>query len=104
MNARQKAKRYKRAYEALLAKSKPLIELKKEEYEVDTLNFVTSLSEEYIVEGDKDCIKRVVADTFADMLVKSANKYISYSLERSPYTQKHILKWQIKVLKRLPKV
>lgn len=103
MNARQKAKKYKRMYEALSAKSKPPIELKKEEYEIDTLNFMTSLSKQFVMHSNRECTKGMVIDAFTNMLTKNFDKYIDYYVEYLPYEGKYILHAQFRVLKKLPK-
>lgn len=100
MNARQKAKKYKRMYEALTAKWKPPIELKEEEYEIDTLKFMTSLSKEYVMHGNSECAKGMVIDAFTNMLTKYFDKYIDYYVEYSPYEGKYILHAQFRVLRR----
>ena len=99
MNARQKAKKYKRAYEALTAKWKPPIELKKEEYKIDTLNVSMILPKESALLGD-DYIRKIVIDSFAEELAKCTEKYIDGYTEYLPYDGRSRLHYQMKVLRR----
>jgi len=98
MNARQKAKRYKRMYEALSAKSKPPIEFKEVEYKIDTLKFTTAFSEEYASQADYSYLREVAINSFAEKLVKCGDKYIEYRLEHLPYLKKYLIHLQMRVL------
>lgn len=103
MNARQKAKKYKRMYEALTAKWKPPIELNEEEYKIDTLNFselLESFPEQSASMADEDYVRGFVADNFAIELVKHFNEYVDYYIEKLPYEHFYRLHFQIKVLRR----
>jgi hypothetical protein len=102
MNARQKAKRYKRMYEALSAKSKPPIEFKEEEYKIDTLKFTTAFSEEFVSQADYNYLREVVINSFAEKLVKCGDKYIEYRLEHLPYLKEYLIHLQMKVLIKPP--
>lgn len=65
MNARQKAKKYKRMYETLLAKSKPPIEFKTEECKIDTLKFTMAFPEEFVSQADYNYLRESVINDFA---------------------------------------
>ena len=101
MNARQKAKKYKRMYLALTAKWKPPIELKKEEYKIDTLNVSMILPKESALLGD-DYIRKIVVDSFAEELAKCPEKYIDGYTEYLPYDGRPRLHYQMKVARRVP--
>lgn len=104
MNARQKAKKYKRMYEALSARSKQPILLNEEEYKIDTLEFTTTLSKQFVALGNRECTKGMVIDAFTNMLTKHFDKYIDYHVEYSPYDGNYILHSQFKVARKLPKL
>ena len=100
MNARQKAKKYKRAYEALL-KEKPHIVF----HEVpcpplDTLNFSELVPKEAIEQCGKDYIREIIINSFAKELAKNPEKYVTYYAEYMPYMGQYRLNCQIKILRR----
>lgn len=103
MNARQKAKRYKRMYETLLAKSKPPIEFKTEEYKIDTLKFTTAFSEEFVSQADYNYLREVAINNFAEKLVECGDNYIEYHLEHLPYLKEYLIHLQMRVLIKPPK-
>lgn len=103
MNARQKAKKYKRMYEALSARSKPPILLNEKEYKIDTLNFselLESFPEQSASMVDEDYVREFVADNFTIELVKHFDEYVDYYIEKLPYEHFYRLHYQIKVLRR----
>ena len=103
MNARQKAKKYKHMYEVLTAKWKSPIELKKEEHEIDTLNFselLESFPEQSALIVNEDYVREFAADNFARELVKHFDEYVDYYIEKLPCEHFYRLRCQIKVLRR----
>lgn len=103
MNARQKAKKYKRMYEALSAKWKPPIEFKVEEYKVDTLKFTMAFPEEFVSQADYNYLREVAINDFAEKLVKCGDNYIEYRLEHLPYLKEYLIHLQMRVLIKPPK-
>lgn len=99
MNARQKAKKYKHMYEVLTAKWKPPIELKTEEYKIDTLNVDMILPELSALIGD-DYIRSFIIDSLIKELAKCPEKYIDGYTEYLPYDGRPHLHYQIKVVRR----
>ena len=100
MNARQKAKKYKRMYEALTAKWKPPIEFKVENYKIDTLNFYMTLDERLAVDVDKDYIKDVTINDLTQYLAKHFDEYVNWYIEHLPYTLKCRICYRIKILRK----
>lgn len=100
MNARQKAKKYKMAYEALL-KEKPHIVFHEIPCPpIDTLNFSQLIPKEYIEQCGKDYIREIIFNSFAKELIKSPEKYVTYYAEYMPYMGQYRLNYQIKVVRR----
>lgn len=104
MNARQKAKKYKRMYEALSARSKPPILLNEKEYKIDTLNGETMLTDRFIAEGNAELLKQIILEVLTQNLAEHFNEYINYDIEHLSYKPGHCLRYWIKVARRLPKL
>lgn len=99
MNARQKAKKYKMAYELLL-KEKPHIVFHEVPCPpIDTLSVDMILPELSAWIGD-DYIKSFIIDSFADELKKCPEKYIDGYTEYLPYDGRPRLHYRIKVVRR----
>ena len=99
MNARQKAKKYKMAYEALL-KEKPHIVFHEVPCPpIDTLSVDMILPELSVQIGD-DYIRSFIIDSFAEELKKCPEKYIYGYTEYLPYDGRPHLRYQIKVVRR----
>ena len=100
MNARQKAKKYKRAYEALL-KEKPHIVFHEVPCPpIDTLHFGEFISRDFIEQDNKDYIRHIVINSFAEELAKCPGKYIESHIEYIPYEEKYRLLCSIRVVRR----
>lgn len=99
MNARQKAKKYKRMYEALL-NEKPHIIFHEITPTIDTLKFSMRLHKQEALLGD-DYIKTIIINSFTEELAKCPEKYIEGYTEYLPYDPDAChLHYQIKVLRR----
>lgn len=106
MNARQKAKKYKRMYEALSTRSKPPIVFNEEQYTIDTLRVSMILPKHAAILGN-DYIMRIAFQSLVEELTKYPGKYIDGYTEYLPYDASHRLlrlHCQIKVLRKLPKL
>lgn len=98
MNARQKAKKYKRMYEALLKKP---IEFKVEHHKIDTVRFERFYPyfESSILE-DEDYLRNVIANDIADCLMDDKDKYIEFHIEFCPHINRYRLCMEIKVVNK----
>jgi len=103
MNARQKAKKYKRAYELLLREKPHIVFHEVPCPPMDTLNFSQLIPKEFVEQCGKDYIREVVVNSFAKELAKCPEKYIDYYAEYIPYMEQYRLNYQMKVLRRQPK-
>lgn len=98
MNARQKAKKYKRAYEALL-NEKPHIIFHEITSQIDTLKFGMRLHKQEALLGD-GYIKAIVINGLVKELAKCPEKYIDGYIEYLPYDPDYThLHYQIKILR-----
>ena len=79
MNARQKAKKYKRMYEALLAQS---VEFKVEQHKIDTLRFERFYPEEL---ATLDYCRETIFRDIAQCLASNLDKYLNYYTEFCPH-------------------
>lgn len=98
MNARQKAKKYKRMYEALL--NQP-VRFKVEQHKIDTLRFERFYSEALIMQGDSGYLREVIVKDIAQGLASSLDKYIDYNMEFCPHINKYRFYGELKVVDRL---
>ena len=96
MNARQKAKKYKRMYEALL--NQP-VKFKVEEHKIDTLKFERFYPAELIMHEDNSYLREVIVKDIAQCLASSLDEYIDYYMEFCPCINKHRFYGEIKVVK-----
>ncbi len=102
MNARQKAKMYKRMYESLL-EAKPHIIFHEKPCTIDTLNVSMILPKQFALLGD-DYIRKIVIDGLVKELAKCPEKYIDGYTEYLPYDASPRLHYQIKILRKPPKL
>ena len=86
MNARQKAKKYKRMYEELLNKH---IEVKMEQHKIDTLRFDRFYPEPLIANANSSYLREVIVKDIAQDLVSKLDKYIDYRTEFCPDINKY---------------
>ena len=98
MNARQKAKKYKRMYEALL--NQP-VRFNVEEHKIDTLRFERFYPAELVVNENSNYLREVIVNDIAQCLASSLDKYIVYYMEFCPHINKHRIFGEIKVVDRL---
>lgn len=98
MNARQKAKYYKRKYELLL---KSPVQFNVEHHKIDTLRFERFYPEALIVHGNSDYLREIVAKDIAQGLASSLDKYVDYRTEFCPHINKYRVLGEIKVVDRL---
>lgn len=100
MNARQKAKKYKRMYEALL--NQP-VEFKVEQYKIDTLRFEKFYPEELVKENSnalREIVINDIAQGLAQGLIDRFDNYIDYFTEYCPYVMKYHFCGDIKVVNK----
>lgn len=98
MNARQKAKKYKRMYEALL---KSPIRFKVEQHKIDTLRFERYYPEALVTQENSSYMREVMVKNIAESLASSLDKYIDYNTEFCPHINKYCFYGEIKVVDRL---
>ena len=104
MNVRQKAKKYKRLYEALLQKSSVKVKLEIHQHNIDTLRFERYYPRELIL-GNwsnssylRDVMIKSIADGFANTLAENFDKYINYYTEFCPNFDKYHFVGEMKVV------
>ncbi len=94
MNARQKAKFYKRKYEELLKSPvKPKVEV--EQHKIDTLRYERFISEDLMLYGGFDSY---VFDGIEDSLREELIKHCDWHLEHIPEMYKYKFTAEIKVI------
>ena len=98
MNARQKAKKYKRMYEALL---KSPIRFEVEQHKIDTLRFERFYPEALITQENSSYLREVIVKDIAQGLASNLDKYIDYNTEFCPRINKYRFYGEIKVVDRL---
>ena len=86
MNARQKAKRYKRMYEELV--NKP-VKITVEQHKIDRLKFKRSYPTVIITPDKVDYLKHCIVKDIAYSLAESLDKYIDYHTEFCPHTNEY---------------
>jgi len=92
MNARQKAKKYKRMYEGLLNSSM--------QYKIDTLRVEQFYPEAFITQVDGRFLREVIVRDLARDLVCDLKKYVDYHTEFIPSINKYRLYGEIKVIRK----
>ncbi len=95
MNARQKAKRYKRLYEKLM--NRP-VEFKVEQYKIDRLKYIRYYPTALFMQEDNEYFRHCVVKDIAYSLAESLDKYIDYQIEFCPHTNEYRFVGEIKVV------
>lgn len=98
MNARQKAKKYKRMYEALL--NQP-VKFNVEQHKIDTLRFERFYSESLVANANSNYFREVIVKDIAQSLVSSLDKYLDYFTEFCPHTNQYRFCGEVKIVNRL---
>lgn len=98
MNARQKAKKYKRMYEALLRQP---VQFKVEQHKIDTLRFIRFYPKELCTPEKSSYLREVIVRDIAQSLADSLDKYIEYDIEFCPHRNMYRVYGEIKVVDRL---
>jgi hypothetical protein len=97
MNARQKAKRYKRMYEELV--NKP-VKITVEQHKIDRLRFKRVYPRYLVIDENSSYFKEVILKDIAFDLVKSLDKYIDYHTEFYLDTNEYCFVGEIKVVEK----
>lgn len=97
MNARQKAKRYKRLYEELV--NRP-VEFKVEQHKIDRLRFARRYPKYLVIDENNNYFKEVVLKDIAYSLAESLDKYMDYHTEFCPHTNEYCFVGEIKVVEK----
>lgn len=97
MNARQKAKKYKRMYEALL--NQP-VKFNVEQHKIDTLKFERLYPEALIIPENNSYLREVIVKDLAQDLVSNLDKYVNYHTEFCPITNMYRFYGEIDVVDR----
>lgn len=95
MNARQKAKKYKRMYETLLRQP---IQFKVEQHKIDRLKFERYYPKGFITLEDKDYLREVMVRDVTQSLAESLAQYIDYDVEFCPHRNMYRIVGEIKVV------
>lgn len=95
MNARQKAKRYKRMYEELV--NKP-VEITVKQCKIDRLRFKRHYPKELFMQENNEYFQHCVVKDIAYSLAESLDKYIEYHTEFRPDTNDYCFVGEIKVV------
>ena len=82
MNARQKAKYYKRKYDELLKQPIPFTV---EQHKIDTIQFERFYPEALIVHENSDLLREIVVRDVAHALADKLDKYIEYRTIYEPH-------------------
>lgn len=98
MNARQKAKKYKRMYEELL--NSP-VKFEMKQYKIDTLKFERFYPEGLIREVNSSYLREVIVKDVAQGLASNLGKYVNCKTEFCPHINKYRIYGEIKVVDRL---
>lgn len=96
MNARQKAKKYKRLYEEL--SKQPLPVIFKEPYHIDTLRFEKCYPDE-LLRNSPNATSYIQKD-IVQGLAEGLNKYIVYRMDYDPTTNTDRVCGELKVVDR----
>ena len=96
MNARQKAKKYKRMYEALL---KSPVKFKVEQHKIDTLRFERFYPEPLIAQKNSSYLQEIMAKDIAKGIIESGlGEYIDYHIEFCPHINMYRFCGEIKIV------
>lgn len=101
MNARQKAKKYKRMYEAILNQH---IKPKIEQHKIDTLRFEKFYPKEFIAKENSNALQEIVLNDItqglAQGLIDRFDNYIDYFTEYCSYINEYCFCGEIKVVNK----
>lgn len=97
MNARQKAKKYKRMYEELL---KQPVNFKVEQHKIDTLRFKRYYPAGLVAEEGGSYFRHCLVKDVAYGLAENLDKYINYYTEFCPHKNEYCFVGEIKVVSR----
>lgn len=100
MNARQKAKKYKRMYEKLLRQP---VSFKVEQHKIDTVRFERFYPEALIDQGNTSYLRKVLDKDIALAIASGIGdgKYVDLRTEFCPHINKYRVYGEIKVVNRL---
>ena len=98
MNARQKAKKYKRMYEKLL--NSP-VQFKVEQHKIDTLRVERSYPGHVIMQDNSNDLQELIVSDIAHDLASNLVKYVNYRIEHLPEQNRYRFIGEIKVVDRL---
>lgn len=96
MNARQKAKHYKRMYEEFL--HKPL-KLNVINHKVDTLRFSRLYPQSIITSSDEDITTKILTRDLVNALVYQMDKYVTIKTEFLPNMHQYKFSAEVKVVR-----
>lgn len=99
MNARQKAKKYKRINEALLNQSVKF-KVVYIPYKIDILRFERFFHPRDPILQNNDYLQEVIADDIAQGMANNLYKYVDYNTEFCPHINMYRLYGEIKVLEK----
>lgn len=94
MNARQKAKRFKRLYEEML--KQPIPKFTVTNYKIDTLRF-ERLYPDVIIQGNESRIIDTITKDLAHELVEQMDKYVTITTNFEPHVNKFRVVGEVKV-------
>lgn len=97
MNARQKAKRYKRMYKELV--NKP-VKITVEQHKIDRIRLKRLYPKHLVIDENSSYFKEVILKDIALDLVKSLDKYVDYHTEFCPHTNEYLFVGEIKVVEK----
>lgn len=98
MNARQKAKLYKRKYEELL--NMPMPKLTVTNCNIDTLRFQRLYPAVFVTNSSIDYIAETIRKDLAFGIAEQLDKYVDYTTEFDRHTNKYRFEAEIKILRR----
>jgi len=96
MNARQKAKYYKRKYEE--TKVKPIPKFIVSKYNVDTLKAKQLCPKDLIENNDENIYIDIITRALAQCLASQADKYMTITTQYEPSLRSYIIDGEIKVV------
>lgn len=96
MNARQKAKKYKRMYEELI---KQPVKYEVKTHKIDTLKFERLYPRHLVIDENSGYFKEVILKDIAYSIAESLDKYMIYRTEFCPHMNRYRFVGEIKVVK-----
>ena len=100
MNARQKAKYYKRKYEELA--KMPLPKSTVINYKIDTLRFQRLYPEALIVKGEENTLTDIITKDLANELASQMGKYVTVTTNFEPHINHYRIVGEIRVIRNTP--